>query len=95
MKDETDANQFDRHANAIDSIAFSPDGAKIVSGSLDSSIRIWNIESGKMAVQPFKAGNWAVYCVAYSPDGNRVASGSQDSAIWIFDVETGEVGVSE
>ena len=36
------------HANGVNSVAFSGDGSKVVSGSLDKTVKIWNVDSGKV-----------------------------------------------
>lgn len=79
----------------INSVAFSRDGKKFVSGSSDgrSSITIWDAFTGKeMKKIPDRFWN-VVNSVAFSPDGTKVVSGSAggDKTIKIWDVSTGEL----
>jgi WD40 repeat protein len=70
-------------------VAFSPNGRRIVSGSGDNTIRIWDANTGIEMLQPF-SGHWdEVRSVAFSLDGYRIASGSKDNTIQIWNAETG------
>jgi WD40 repeat protein len=61
----------------------------VVSGSADSSVKIWDLEKGReMFTLPEHEG--PVRSVAYSPDGKRVVSGSADYTIRLWDAVTGE-----
>ncbi|MDR1248857.1 MAG: caspase family protein [Treponema sp.] len=77
------------HSFSVSSLAYSPDGRFVVSGSADSSVKIWDLEKGReMFTLPEHEG--PVRSVAYSPDGKRVLSGSTDYTIRLWDAETGE-----
>ena len=91
MKDETDANQFDAHTSVIYSIAFSPDGAKIVSGSWDKTIRVWETESGRTIAGSFSTHTDRVGSVVFSGDSKHILSGSDSSTIRIWDVDGGRM----
>ena len=84
-------NIFQGHSKEVNSVAFSPDGKRIASGSSDTTIRIWDVETGRMVTSPFEGHTSEVYSVAFSPDGNCVASGSWDKTIRIWDAETGQI----
>ena len=62
------------HTGGVNSVVFSPDGKKIVSGSWDCTIRVWDSENGIEIIQSLKGHSENVCCVAYSPDGKRIAS---------------------
>ncbi len=68
---------------------YSPNGAQVVTGSSNKTIRIWDVESGATIGEPLMGHNREVYSVAYSPDGQNIISGSDDSTIRIWDAETG------
>ena len=70
----------------VNSLAFSPDGKRFLSGSDDLTIRIWDVETGKSVCEPFVGHSGTVESVKYFPDGNRFASGSQDGSIRIWTI---------
>ena len=73
----------------MQSVAYSPNGRHIVSGSGDGTIRIWDAETGTAVGNPLQGHNAQVQSVAYSPDGRHIISGSDDCTIRIWDAETG------
>jgi WD40 repeat protein len=74
------------HSHVVRSIAFSPDGQQLLSGSYDRSLRIWDVESGKF-LKNFAGHTDLVLAAAWAPMGDRVASSSYDE-IRIWDVAT-------
>ena len=70
---------------SVYSVAFSPDGKTLASGSFDKSIKLWNMASGKNTAT-LKGHTDAVISVAFSPDGKTLASGSQDKSIRLWDL---------
>lgn len=71
------------------SVAYSADGSRIVSGSWDNTVRIWNSQNGQLVSGPFTHLD-DVHSVAFSPDGTRVVSGSKDKTLRIWDAESGK-----
>ncbi|KAF8879999.1 quinon protein alcohol dehydrogenase-like superfamily [Gymnopilus junonius] len=72
-------------------VAFSPDGQRIVSGSDDATIRVWNAATGELEGIPITGhGNW-IMCAVFSPDGQRILSGSDDGTVCIWNAATGEI----
>ncbi|MBD2184912.1 serine/threonine-protein kinase [Aerosakkonema funiforme] len=78
------------HSNSVNSVAFSPDGQTLASGSFDDTIKIWDIRSGKLKTTLTGHSNW-VRSVAFSPDGQTLASGSRDNTIKIWDIRSGQL----
>ncbi|MHC4545378.1 MAG: WD40 domain-containing protein [Planctomycetota bacterium] len=75
------------HADAVFSVAFSPDGKLIASGSGDRTIKIWDAATGTVINT---IGCWDSSPVAFSPDGKRIVAGSGSKTIRVWDVVTGE-----
>ena len=64
----------------FNSVAFSPDGKTIASGSRDNTISLWDVDTAKEK-GILKGQTGIVYSVAFNPDGNTIASGNEDSTI--------------
>ncbi|MDD7589908.1 MAG: hypothetical protein SPJ75_05155, partial [Candidatus Onthomorpha sp.] len=77
------------HSEDILSVAYSPDGTKIVSGSGDKTIKIWDANTGER-LKTLKGHSSWVSSVAYSPDGTKIISGSADETVKIWDANTGQ-----
>lgn len=83
------------HTDKIVSLAFSPDGRTLASGSQDKTIRLWGIETGSTI---FTDPSWAAdfhssvgvaSALAFSPDGQTLASGMQLGDIHLWETATG------
>ena len=77
------------HTDWVSSVAFSPDGRRIASGSADKTICLWDAETQLQLGSPLTGHTDRVSSVAFSPDGKRIASGSYDMTICLWDAETG------
>jgi WD40 repeat protein len=74
--------------SAVWTIALSPDGKKVVSGSDDGGVRLWDIDTGKV-IAKWMVHTKKVESVCWSQDGQRVVSGSSDGTARVWDVEKG------
>jgi len=77
------------HTAAVQCLRYSLNGTRVVTGSSDKSIRIWDAESGIVVGEPLIGHHGGVTSVAYSPDGCHIISGSTDRTIRIWDAEAG------
>ncbi len=76
------------HTNQIESVAFHPDGTRVVSASFDLTARVWDIATGKQLHALTGHRDW-IYAVQYSPDGKRIVTASADGTLRLWDAETG------
>ncbi|KAM6504757.1 hypothetical protein FSOLCH5_015252 [Fusarium solani] len=78
------------HGHWVRSIAFSPDGKLIASGSGDETIKVWDAATGEVRHTLQSHGHW-VRSIAFSPDGKLIASATADTTIKVWDTAKGEV----
>ena len=70
----------------VTSVCISPDGTLVAAGSLDTIVRIWDVQTGKL-VERLKGHRDSVYSVAFTPDGRGLVSGSLDKTLKYWDVQ--------
>ncbi len=80
---------FRGHDGAAEIAVVSPDGRRILSGSNDQTMILWNRETGQ-PIRRFKAHTDRVNAVAISPDGRRALSGGADKVVRLWDLESGD-----
>jgi WD40 repeat protein len=85
---QTEHMILEGHTGKVQSVAFSPDGSHIVSGSDDHTMRVWDAVSGALLHTSEGHTGW-VTSVTFSPDGLRIVSGFDDHTARIWDAETG------
>ena len=74
----------------VTSVAFSPDGKKIVSGSDDKTIRVWDAETGKEIIPQLKGHSEDVISVAFSPDGKNLITKNNIGTKITWNADTGQ-----
>ncbi|HAZ49819.1 MAG TPA: hypothetical protein DDW76_17475, partial [Cyanobacteria bacterium UBA11369] len=81
-------NRLGGHNDWINSVSFSPDSKILASGSRDSTIKLWNVSTGKLirTIEHSKP----LLSLSFSPDGKILASGSGETTIKLWNVATGE-----
>ncbi len=75
--------------SAVLSVAVTPDGQYVVSGSHDKTVRLWELATGK-EVRRFTGHSDYVNSVAVTPDGKYVVSGSADKTVRLWGLATGK-----
>jgi hypothetical protein len=77
------------HDREVTSVAFSPDGTRIVSGSDDNTLKVWDAQTLQVTLT-LSGHEGPVFSVAFSPDGTRIVSGSADDTLKVWDAQTGQ-----
>lgn len=87
--EEWASRTFVGHTADVMSVSYSPDGDFIATGSLDGTLRLWNVSTGLLqkVLAREKAG---ILSIAYSPDGGFIATGHNDTTLCLWDVSTGQ-----
>jgi WD40 repeat protein len=79
-----------RHLESVLTVAFSPDGSRVATGSFDGTARFWNASTGKPFTEPLRH-NGPVRAVSFSPDGSLLATGSLDGSVRIWHAGNGQL----
>jgi WD40 repeat protein len=79
---------IEAHGDWVRCLSFTPDGTQLVSGSFDKTIKLWQVDIGKLA-HTFTDSLKGVFALAVSPDGKLLASGSWDETIALWNLESG------
>src|SRR5262245_23307237 len=78
------------HTGWVESVALSPDGTRVLSGSLDNTLKLWDGASGRL-LRTFGGHSNGVKSVAFSPDGTRLLSSGWDNTLKLWDASTGQL----
>ncbi|MDX2076867.1 MAG: hypothetical protein SFZ02_10575 [bacterium] len=73
------------HTGIVSTVAYSPDGSRIISGAWDNTVRVWDATTGELLLT-LTGHTEAVNSVMYSPDGSRIASGADDSTVRVWGI---------
>jgi hypothetical protein len=82
-------NRLQGDKSSFYSASFSPDGKRIVSGSVDKTVRVWDAITGAQIGKPLYGHESLIYSASFSPDGKRIVSGSADKTVRVWDAITG------
>jgi WD40 repeat protein len=72
------------HTRTVTSVAFGPDGKRLVSGSYDQTVKVWDTETGQLTLS-LQGHASEVSSVAFGSDGKRLASASWDRTLKVWD----------
>ena len=80
--------------DGVTTVAISPDGQFVAAGSLDKSVRVWNIHNGMLVerLDGHDGHRDSVYSVAFAPSGRELVSGSLDKTIKMWELGGGGMG---
>ncbi|WP_210520572.1 WD40 repeat domain-containing protein [Hymenobacter terricola] len=74
--------------NSVFSVAYSPDGARLLTAGRDAQIRTWEVAAGYALAGTVPAHMYTIHHLAFSPDGHYLASCSLDKSIKLWDAAT-------
>ena len=75
------------HSSDVTSVSLSPGGKRIVSGSGDGTVKVWDAQTGRETLT-LKGHSSGVWSVSFSPDEKRIVSGSSDKTVKIWDISS-------
>src|SRR4029077_9446383 len=71
------------HDGPVDTVAFSPDSARLVTASRDKTVRLWDVKTCKEIGERMRHDD-AVFNAIFSPDGSKVLSVGWDRAAYLW-----------
>jgi WD40 repeat protein/serine/threonine protein kinase len=83
------ATASEAHTHWVRQLAWSPDKKTLASSGLDSTVRLWNAQTGKLRFN-LRGHTGSVRALAWSPDGKKLVSGGQDATVQFWDASTGK-----
>jgi WD40 repeat protein len=77
------------YGSVVTLVAFSPDGKRILAGSTNCGVKVWDVETGDL-IRTFIGNKWG--CLAFSPNATELLSGSgPDGPLMLWDMQSGEL----
>jgi WD40 repeat protein len=78
-------NRLEGHSSSVWSVAFTPDGKTLATGSYDNTVRLWNLK-GEL-LKTLSGHSSTVRSVAFTPDGKTLATGSYDNTVRLWNLK--------
>lgn len=78
------------HLDAVNTLAFSPNGRMLASGSKDKTVKLWSIPDGKLG-RTIKGQESPVASVVFTPDGKSLVAGSEDGTVNVWSTSSGKL----
>ncbi|KAF9560734.1 hypothetical protein CPC08DRAFT_464759 [Agrocybe pediades] len=85
---------FVGHRTSVSALAFSRDGKKLVSGSVDGTIRIWEVGTGNLVAGSFEGHLSAILSLGLSSDGTKLMSSAGDKSVRLWDVFANDTNIA-
>lgn len=85
----TTQNVFSEHSDWITTLAWSPSGDSLASGSNDRTVRVWDVVSSQ-AIYTYYGHSREITSLAWSPDGMHIASASCDKTVHVWEATSGK-----
>ena len=76
------------HSNSVFSMAYSPDGTELISGSRDAHLKVWDVNNNYILKTSIVAHMYAIHHIVFRSGGKYYATASMDKSIKIWDAET-------
>ena len=90
LQSKTSVKTLTGHTHVVECVAFSPDGQRLVSGSFDATVRVWDLTmTGDPLVHTLTGHVGRVIAVAFNHAGTRIVSGGEDGTVRVWDAQTG------
>jgi WD40 repeat protein len=80
---------FTGHTEMVHSVAFFPDGRRVLTSSRDARLRVWDLETGEV-LRTMTGHNASVWDATLSPDAHRILSGAADRTVRLWDADSGQ-----